>query len=44
MLSDVIVQLLMHRDGVTEAEIRELIASATYKRAASRRTVPPCLA
>ena len=27
MLSDVIVQLVMRRDGVTEAEVRELMAS-----------------
>jgi hypothetical protein len=34
MLSDVIVQLLMRRDRVTEAEIRELMASASRRRQA----------
>jgi len=34
MLSDVIVQLVMRRDGVTEAEVRELMASMEHHRAA----------
>jgi hypothetical protein len=37
MLSDVIVQLVMRRDGVTEAEVRELIASVARQRAAFDR-------
>ena len=34
MLSDLIVQLVMRRDGVTEAEVRELMASLARHRAA----------
>jgi hypothetical protein len=34
MLSDVIVQMVMRRDGVTEPEVRELIASLARHRAA----------
>ena len=33
MLSDVIVQMTMRRDGVTEAEVRELMASLARHRA-----------
>ncbi len=35
MLSDVIVQLVMRRDGVTESEVRELMASVARHRAAT---------
>jgi hypothetical protein len=34
MLSDLIVQLVMRRDGVTEAEVRELMAALARHRAA----------
>jgi hypothetical protein len=34
MLSDVIVQLVMRRDRVTEREIRELMAGLARRRAA----------
>ena len=37
MLSDVIVQLVMRRDGVTEAEVRELMSSVARQRAAFDR-------
>ena len=33
MLSDVIVQMTMRRDGVTEAEVRELMAGVARHRA-----------
>jgi hypothetical protein len=37
MLSDVIVQLVMRRDGVTEAEVRELMSSVARQRAVFAR-------
>lgn len=43
MLADPIVRLLMKRDGVEDAEIRQLVEGLRARRAAARTEVPPAL-